>query len=269
VVRSYRQVAQKVVRPTQAEEVISLLVKANTNGRLWIVTIGPYSDTFTSLCSHLLSICLHTHKSKTTQKTLIRPWHWKKLHENIISHFNCNDNMKTYRKFLNVWIPALVHMFTPMSCLHAQFLKHSTVALFLDAVKTCSIRSSRYPFLAHGLLDVTRVRANIFPSYLPTHNLTASLHYTFWSRRWGRLCLWNTSYLPITWLQTVITQDTAVLRPEKSPSSQTNQYMMTTSSKTSSIMTVMTSILHASLPSLMMLNCNSEYFIFKCMNLNF
>jgi len=85
----------------------------------------------------------------------------------------------------------------------------------------------------------------------------------------GGLCLRNTSYLPITWLQTVITQDTAVWRPDKSFSSQTNQYMKTTSSKSSSVMTVMTSILHASLPGSMMLNCNSKYFIFKCTNLNF
>lgn len=70
-------------------------------------------------------------------------------------------------------------------------------------------------------------------------------------------------------MTTVITQDTAVWRPDKSSSSQTNQYMKTTSIKTSSVMTVMTTILHASLPGSMMLNCNSEYFIFKCMNLNF
>jgi hypothetical protein len=85
----------------------------------------------------------------------------------------------------------------------------------------------------------------------------------------GGLRFWNTSYLPITWLQTVITQDTGDWRPDKSSSSQANQYMRTTSNKTSSSMTVMTSILHASLPGSIMLNCNSENFIFKCMNLNF
>jgi hypothetical protein len=244
-----------MVRPTQAEELISL-VKANTNGRRTVI-IWPYWDTFTSLCNtYCPSVCMHTNQ-KPLKRLLIRPWHWKNLHANVISHFNHND-MKNYRKFLNVSIPTLVHMFTSLCCLHAQFLQHSTVALFLDAGKTCSIRRSRYMFLAHGLLDVTKVSVSIFQCYLPTHNLTASLHYTFWSRRWRWVMLWNTSYLPITWLQSVITQDTAVWRPDKSSSSQANQYIKTTSSKTSSIMTVMTSILHASLPGWMMLNCNSE-----------
>jgi hypothetical protein len=41
----------------------------------------------------------------------------------------------------------------------------------------------------------------------------------------GKLCLWNNSYLPITWPQSVTTQDTAAWRPDKSSSSQTNLHV--------------------------------------------
>jgi hypothetical protein len=138
----------------------------------------------------------------------------------------------------------------------------------MDAGKTY-IYSSRYPFLANGLLDVTKVSVTIFQRYLPTHNLTASLHYTFWSRRWRWVM--PSKYQLSNYYMTTDSHNPGhcSLKAWQARSSQANQYMKTTASKTSSIMTVMTSILHTSLPGSMMLNCNSEYLSFKCMNLNF
>ena len=84
---------------------------------------------------HWLSMCLRAHNLKTTQETLIRPGHWKQLHENLISHFSHNNYMKSFCELLNVCIPALVHMFTLLWWIYAQFLLCWTAAPFLTEVK--------------------------------------------------------------------------------------------------------------------------------------
>lgn len=127
-----------------------------------------------SVCTQINNHSINFNKTLTLKKA---SWKYNEPFQSQQQH----ENLREVPKCVNSCLGAYVHIPVLLTCPIPIALNCSTV---FGCSETCSTCSSRYPFLAHGLPEVTKVSVTIFPCYLPTNNLTASLHYTFWSRKW-------------------------------------------------------------------------------------